>query len=239
MIMSRRALPVALILAVGLVVPATPLPARAAPTDPGGFRSSLEPGDPQPTWTNTAEVDPSGRKRMSGVTGSPVTGIPGNITDRATEVTGSGENPPNEIAARVVDQNVSTKWLVFASTGWIRVRLDAPVAVVHYALTSANDSPERDPRDWALQGSADGQNWTTLDTRTGQEFTERFQTKEYRFENSTAYPYYRLDITAIGEGNIVQLRRAATLRRGHHPATADRHARLRQRRTGQRAHDET
>ncbi|MFI6760384.1 GH92 family glycosyl hydrolase [Micromonospora sp. NPDC050417] len=205
MILSKRALPVALIAAVGLAIPAVPLPAQAAPADPTGFQSSLEPGDPQPTWTNTAELDSSGRKKMSGVTGSPVTGIPGNVTDRAIEVTGSGENPPNEIAQRVVDHNVSTKWLVFAPTGWVRVRLDAPVAIVHYALTSANDAPERDPKNWTLEGSTDGQNWTTLDTRTGQTFTERFQTKEYRIENATAYPYYRLNISAVGSGNIVQL----------------------------------
>ncbi|WP_404825721.1 GH92 family glycosyl hydrolase [Plantactinospora soyae] len=203
--LSRRALPVALVAAIGLAVPAGPLPAGAAP--PGGteFHSSLEAGDPQPSWTNTAEVDSSGRKRMSGVTGSPATGIPGNVTDRATEVTGSGENPPNETASRAVDQNISTKWLVFASSGWIRVRLDEPVAIVHYALTSANDAPERDPRSWTLQGSADGAEWTTLDSRTGQEFGERFQTREYRFENSTKYPYYRLNVSAIGSGGITQL----------------------------------
>ncbi|MFY1669737.1 GH92 family glycosyl hydrolase [Plantactinospora sp. WMMB334] len=198
-------MPVALAVAVGLVLPAGPLPALAAP--PGGteFHSSFEPADPQPTWTNSAEVDAAGRKRMSGVTGSPVTGIPGNLTDRVTEVTGSGENPPNETAARVVDRNVSTKWLVFASAGWVRVRFDEPVAIVHYALTSANDAPERDPRDWTLQGSADGESWTDLDSRTGQEFAERFQTREYRLDNSTAYRYYRLDITAVAGGGITQL----------------------------------
>ncbi|MEO3815966.1 GH92 family glycosyl hydrolase [Plantactinospora sp. B24E8] len=203
MILSRRALPVALTVAIGLVVPTGPLPAAAGVTGVTEFHSSFEPGDPQPTWTNSAEVDATGAKRMSGVTGSP--GIPGNLTDRVTEVAASDENPPNETAARVVDQNISTKWLAFASSGWIRVRLDEPAAIVHYALTSANDAAERDPRDWTLQGSADGENWTTLDSRTGQEFDERFQTREYRFENSTAYPYYRLDVTAVRSGGIIQL----------------------------------
>ncbi|WP_328564963.1 hypothetical protein [Streptomyces coelicoflavus] len=26
----------------------------------------------------------------------------------------------------------------------------------HYTLTSANDAPDRDPRDWVLRGSDDG-----------------------------------------------------------------------------------
>ena len=45
-------------------------------------------------------------------------------------------------------------------------------------MTSANDAPERDPRDWTIQGSADGgATWTTVDTRTGQTFDQRYQTK--------------------------------------------------------------
>src|SRR5881227_1783204 len=48
----------------------------------------------------------------------------------------------------------TSKWLTFTSTGWVRYQLSTPVAVVDYALTSANDAPERDPRDWTLSGSA-------------------------------------------------------------------------------------
>jgi hypothetical protein len=149
------------------------------------FFSSFEATDPAPDWENTAETDAAGNKKASGVTGNPATGIPGSIMDQVVEVTASGENPPNETAAQAVDGNVNTKWLVFAPTGWLQVRLDEPVAVVDYALTSANDAPERDPRDWTLQGSQDGQSWTILDTQTDQLFDSRFQTKEYRFDNAT------------------------------------------------------
>jgi predicted alpha-1,2-mannosidase len=172
------------------------------------FYSSFEAGDPQPDWVNTSEVDAAGNKKTFGVTGSPVTGIPGNITDRIVEVQANGENPPNELAVNVFDGNVNTKWLVFQPTGWVQGKLDEPVAVVHYALTSANDAPERDPRDWTLRGSQDGQTWTALDTQTDQLFDSRFQTKEYRFENTTPYLYYRLDITRNRSGGtttIVQL----------------------------------
>ncbi|MDP9134212.1 MAG: GH92 family glycosyl hydrolase, partial [Actinomycetota bacterium] len=85
------------------------------------------------------------------------------------------------------------------------LELAEPVAVVHYALTSANDAAERDPRDWTLQGSNDGQTWTTLDTQTDQTFAERFQKREYRFANTTAYRHYRLNITRNSGANIVQL----------------------------------
>ncbi|MFL5801171.1 MAG: glycoside hydrolase domain-containing protein, partial [Roseiflexaceae bacterium] len=167
-------------------------PAADATTD---FFSSFEATEPQPDWVNTSETDAHGNKKTSGVTGTPLTGIPGSIMDRVVQVAASGENPPNETAAQAVDGNVNTKWLVFESTGWLQVKLAEAIAVMHYALTSANDAPERDPRDWALLGSQDGQNWTTLDTQTDQLFDSRFQTKEYRFANTTPYLYYRLNIT--------------------------------------------
>lgn len=184
-------------LVITMAVPAAAVGGRPAqaPSVTTDFFSSFEDTDPPPDWVNTAETDAAGNKKSSGVTGSPTTGIPGSIMDRVVGVTASGDNPPNETAAQAVDGNINTKWLVFESTGWLQVQLSEPIAVVHYALTSANDAPERDPQDWTLQGSQDGQNWTVLDTRTDQLFDSRFQTKEYRFENTTAYLYYRLDIT--------------------------------------------
>jgi len=184
----------------------SPMPSHAAtmpppPTEPQGtvFSSSFEPGDTQPTWVNTAE-------RARDVTGTLPGGIPGSIADRIIEVTASGEfSAGGEVKENLNDGDSNTKWLVFTATAWAQYKLSTPTVVVHYGLTSANDAPERDPRDWALLGSQDGQAWTTLDTRTGETFPERFQRKEYRFTNTTAYLYYRLDITRIGGGNIVQL----------------------------------
>jgi hypothetical protein len=65
-----------------------------------------------------------------------------------------------------------------------------------YALTSANDAPPRDPRDWQFQASNDGTNWTAIDSRSGEIFSSRFQSKTYSFANSTPYRFYRLYITA-------------------------------------------
>ncbi|MFD0473200.1 discoidin domain-containing protein [Nonomuraea thailandensis] len=118
----------------------------------------------------------------------------------------SGEHAAaGEVKENLADTDANTKWLVFTGTGWARYDLSEPVAVVHYALTSADDAPERDPRDWELQGSHDGQAWTTLDARAGETFTARHQRKEYRFGNTTAYAHYRLNVTRIGEGSTLQL----------------------------------
>jgi len=132
-------------------------------------------------------------------------GLPHNIRERIVEITASGENPPNEGKDRLVDGNKGTKWLTFATTGWVQVKLSAPIAVTTYALTSANDVPERDPRNWTLQGSLDGTTWTVVDSQTDQVFTDRGQTKVYPLTNTQAFLYYKLDVTANGGAPIVQL----------------------------------
>lgn len=162
------------------------------------FSSSFEPADPQPTWTDTAE-------RAQGVTGPDRPGIPGNVTDTVVAMKARGENGPGEVKENLVDGSPDSKWLDFSRTSWVELELAEPVTIVRYALTSANDAPGRDPRDWKLQGSDDGTSWTTLDTRTSESFTDRFQTKTYDFANSTAYKFFRLDITANHGDNIIQL----------------------------------
>ncbi|MFF4210260.1 GH92 family glycosyl hydrolase [Streptomyces sp. NPDC001796] len=184
---------------------AVALPGEAAAAD-REFASSFEPGDPAPTWLNTVDTAADGTKRASGVDGGYTTGIPGNVTDEVTDVRASAENTDaGEVADNLIDGEPGTKWLTFAPTGWAEFDLDEPVKVVTYALTSANDHAERDPADWTLQGSTDGKDWKTLDTRTGESFDQRFQTKSYDLAEPAEYAHFRLDITRNHSGGILQL----------------------------------
>ncbi|MEV0323479.1 GH92 family glycosyl hydrolase [Streptomyces sp. NPDC050658] len=173
------------------------------------FVSSFEEGEAQPDWLNTVETGPDGKKRASGVNGEFSAGIPGSVNDHVTEVRASGENAGSgEVKENLVDAEPTSKWLTFAPTGWAEFDLDEPSKVVTYALTSANDHAERDPKDWTLQGSTDGKTWQDLDTRKGESFTQRHQTKKYDIDgaNSKAYAHYRLDVTANnGASDALQL----------------------------------
>src|SRR5882757_9977548 len=180
-------------------------PVQAAAPD-REFASSFETDDPAPDWLSTVDTAPDGTKRSSGVDGGYSSGIPGNVTDQVTDVRASGENTGGgEVKENLADLESSTKWLVFESSGWAEFDLSAPVKVVTYALTSANDHDERDPQDWTLQGSTDGKDWKTLDTRAGESFAERFQTKSYDITSPVEYQHFRLDITKIHSGDILQL----------------------------------
>jgi type 1 glutamine amidotransferase len=131
----------------------------------------------------------------------------GNLPDplAVASVSANAENPPNEDAENLIDGDSNTKWLAFEPTATIDLEMEEAVVATRYALTSANDFAGRDPKNWTLQGSTDGETWTDLDTQADQEFPDRFTPMDYRFENETAYQHYRLDITANAGDDLTQL----------------------------------
>ncbi|RYG62859.1 discoidin domain-containing protein [bacterium] len=113
------------------------------------------------------------------------------------------DSPAAEAIAKLVDNSTATKYLTFHNAGWVQYDVAQPYVVTKYALTSANDFPERDPKSWTLQGSNNGTSWANLDTRSNETFTARFQRKEYTFTNTVGYTKYRVNITAAS-GNTLQ-----------------------------------
>ncbi|MBL7076226.1 MAG: sulfatase-like hydrolase/transferase [Kiritimatiellae bacterium] len=127
-----------------------------------------------------------------------------------------GEHPPSQTSAQAFDGDVKTKWLDFSpEASWIQIRHKAPEAISGYAITSADDGQERDPRDWQLQGSNDGKSWTTLDTRTGEQWSKRLEKRRFSCKKTKAYPFYRLNISAVRDvktANSVQIAEIEFLR---------------------------
>jgi uncharacterized surface protein with fasciclin (FAS1) repeats len=111
-----------------------------------------------------------------------------------------------EASKYVFDGNSQTKFLIsFPTSLWMQVQLNEPSVANAYTLTSANDAEERDPIDWRLEGSHDGTSWSQLDSRSSEEFVDRFMQRVFRFRNTIAYTYYRLTITRIRSGSTFQL----------------------------------
>ena len=118
-----------------------------------------------------------------------------------------GNNPNGtQGAAKAFDLNSGSKWLSSAVT-WLLYDFGASNTrtIKRYTITSANDVPARDPKDWQLQGSNDGSAWTTLDTRSNQSFAARFEAQTYSIASPGAYRYYRLNVTANGGDGSTQL----------------------------------
>lgn len=96
---------------------------------------------------------------------------------------------------KTTDGQSNTKWCV-PSPGKLvqwQMRLATPAIVSSYSLTSANDTPERDPAEWTLEGSNDGTAWTLLDTqRLSAPFASRGLKKSFSCSNTRSWRWYRL-----------------------------------------------
>lgn len=91
-----------------------------------------------------------------------------------------------------------------ASSGspqWLQYQFTSGQTINKYTITTRNRSSGiSSPKDWKLQGSNNGSDWTDLDIQTGQFPTNPQNTKvEYTFTNTTSYTYYRLYITDNNE----------------------------------------
>lgn len=118
-------------------------------------------------------------------------------------ITASSQNAPGQGADKAFDNILSTRWVTSVNgPAWLQYDYGTnnKKTVNGYTLTSASDTPQRDPKDWEFQGSNNGTTWTTLDTRTGEAFTNRLENKTYSFTNTTPYQYYRLNVTANSGG---------------------------------------
>jgi len=107
----------------------------------------------------------------------------------------SGDNPPNETIAKLFDGTSTTKWLTFATTGWVIFSTTNVSSVSSYVVTSANDSPDRDPKAWTLYGSNDRVTWTPIDSRSGIVFASRYQANTYTIATPASFQHYKFDVT--------------------------------------------
>lgn len=115
---------------------------------------------------------------------------------------GAGEGSP-----KLVDGDYNTKFLTdgFPQSFWMKLTFPAARVIGAYTITSGNDAPDRDMKDWNLEGSNDGSSWTILDARTSQSFATRNMTVRYEFDNTTAYTQYRINVLSNNGSNLIQI----------------------------------
>ncbi len=86
----------------------------------------------------------------------------------------------------------------------ITVGFEEAVSLTHFTLTSSNDTPARDPLDFAIQGSNDGVDFETIYERQDDTplWNARNQTVRIDLpEASDSYLFIRYDVTRTGGGN--------------------------------------
>ncbi|MBN1412450.1 MAG: hypothetical protein JW969_16505, partial [Spirochaetales bacterium] len=173
---------------------ATATPTQAVATSTPTWTQSVNTSTP----TRTQAVSTSTPTPTQGTTLVDITNLPGTISAQYTD------SPSGEDINKLIDNSSSTKYLTFHASGWVQFSQTTTSVITQYTITSANDAAERDPYTWSLQGSNNGSTWTTIDSRSGEDFPNRFQTRSFTFANSTAYTYYRMNMSN-NSGTILQL----------------------------------
>jgi hypothetical protein len=175
----------ALALAVGLGA----LAQIPQPRDvPAGFSADIS-----ATWAN---VKPGPNGKWVGVKSADTYGYE-DIT-KGGKTTASCDHFPNEGHANLFD-DTPAKWCAKAAKITATYEMSkklASQAPVAYALTSANDYPGRDPKDWRLLGSNDGKAWTELDAQKNQAFLGRHFTRLFKIAQPQAFALYRFEVLA-------------------------------------------
>lgn len=115
--------------------------------------------------------------------------------------TASSEAGANYVAAKAFDDSMATPHAVAFNVHsyWIKYDfgVDNAKTISQYTVVSKNKPC---PNNWTFEGSNDDSDWDVLDTQTSQ--AAILGTKQtYNFTNTTAYRYYRLNISYGGTPN--------------------------------------
>ncbi|MDC3146032.1 Ig-like domain-containing protein, partial [Candidatus Pelagibacter sp.] len=107
----------------------------------------------------------------------------------------------------------NNKWCCNGPTQWIAVEFSQAYTLNSFTITSGNDVVNRDPDQWKIQGSNDGNNWTDIFTYSNDgtpPWSDRNQVLLYSgggddFATPSAYLHFRYHVTSVKSGSLHQI----------------------------------
>lgn len=133
-----------------------------------------------------------------------------------TVLAGSGGNSGEE-HGKLVDGDIKTKWCMNSfQSAYIVFKTPNGVNVSGYSITTGNDNAKykgRNPKSWILYGcndytGTDTDTWVEIHSVTNDTVLEDKNYTKYSYafdKNTTAYTYFKLKITAIQSGDVMQM----------------------------------
>ncbi|MFC8042348.1 SMI1/KNR4 family protein [Nocardia sp. NPDC057353] len=126
-------------------------------------------------------------------------------TATVVDIQAEAEHPDGiEIASNLLDGSAATKWFAPVPRAELVLTMNAERTIVGYELDSADDAPDRDPRDWELLGFC-GHEWLVLDRRHGERFTGRLTSRAFTVQHPGACRQLRLRILGNAGSPHLQL----------------------------------
>lgn len=112
----------------------------------------------------------------------------------------------NENALKLIDNNYDSKFLLFDFVDLeLKLVYTEAQKIGAYTFTSGNDAQERDPAEWVLYGSNDGNTWEAIDVRRTEVFNGRKETKRFNIEFPKAYKQFKLHIERTRSSSLFQM----------------------------------
>jgi hypothetical protein len=127
-----------------------------------------------------------------------------NVLSTNDVIVASSANSPasgGENAKFVLDGNSATKYLNFdkLNTGFTVTPKSGATVITGISLTTANDSPNRDPLTYTIEGSLDGTTFTTIATGSVPAVATRFLKRTYTFANTMPYSIYKVTFPTVAD----------------------------------------
>ena len=111
-----------------------------------------------------------------------------------------------EVIEKIADQNRLTRYRTnFTQPVTITYSYDNPVKAHCYLITAAKDGTTNDPKNWVLEGSNDGADWVTIQTKEGETFSNRYATQVYMFDEPVSFSKFRLTVNEVNGGSQLHL----------------------------------
>ncbi|MEM9105671.1 MAG: hypothetical protein AAGC96_08440 [Pseudomonadota bacterium] len=131
------------------------------------------------------------------MTGHITPDMTSNSDPSGTVSSDAGSNDNSTNAWKVFNRNRTDNIKIAdGSSGYVRYRFDGSERRVAdaYWVTSSKDATKDSDffTQWEFQGSNDGSDWVTLDSRDGETGWSGTETRYFEFENSTPYEYYQI-----------------------------------------------
>lgn len=165
---------------------------------------------PNKNWGTAPDSAPPSVTQGEGAENTPdilmdltVAGVPSASMPEADRTTNAAYTPDATNGVNLFNNDSSNFATYGASNANIYYYFAKGAIVNMYTLTSSN-TDGASPSDWVLYGSNTGndEDWTALDTRSGEVFQWRRYTRPFTFNNSAKYKYYRLSITNTASANL-------------------------------------
>lgn len=124
-----------------------------------------------------------------------------NTGNRAWQAFDDNPGPPATAGA--------SRWISAATTGTLQYDFGSGVTkiITYYSIVGEfqGETVNRGPKTWTFEGSNNGSSWTVLDTQTNVAAWVQGEKRTYSVANTTAYRYYRLNITANQGADFVAI----------------------------------